>query len=161
MAKSLGLLGRPVYQITPEVLKRVEELASKLYSKAQIAACLGINVTTLISKLKDYPNFSEAFDRGWNKGLENEAETIEKVKQSLIINATTPAIDKDGNAVGYQGGDTKAQIFIMKAKAGWTDQKLEISGNPDKPILIAPLFKSDYSKDVNLFLQEDDNVVDA
>ncbi len=137
--------------IVADYLEKTEELATRLYTKRQIAACLGISESAFFSKLKDSKELKQAYDRGWNKGLEKEAESIEKIKAALITNATTMALDKDGNPVGNQGGDTKAQMFYLRARAGWSDQKVEISGNPDKPILIAPLFAISYQPALDAF----------
>ena len=147
---------KPVWDITPERISKVHEYARELMSKREIAACLGIHENTLIIKLKENSEFSEAYEEGKRKGLEAEVEAIRAVKASLYDNATPHmAVIKD--QVIEVPGDIKAQMFILKARReGWTDQKLEVSGNPDKPILFAPLFKEDYSKDANLFLDESD-----
>jgi len=140
MAKSLGLVGKPAYVITPQVLADIEQYAYDGMNKQEIADCLGIHVTTLISKLKESANLTNAYEKGRREGLVETANQIREVKTSLFRNAKDhERLDKDGNVINAPG-DVKAQIFIMKAKTGWTDQKLEISGNPDKPILIAPLF---------------------
>lgn len=160
MGKSLGLVGRHKYHVTPEILQAVEKFASKLYSKTQISACLGISIDTFIRKSKESADFAAAYERGWAKGLINEAEKLEKVEAGAYYNATNPAIDKDGNPVGPQGGDPGMQKFILQSKAGWTPNKLEVSGNPDKPILIAPLFAKNYQKDLDKFTQVIDEAND-
>lgn len=153
-------VGKPAYKITPEVLANLEHLASKLYTKTQISACLGISIDTLIRKIKDSADFAKAYETGWAKGLIQEAEKIELVEQKAYFNATNPAIDKDGNPVGPRGGDPGMQKFILQSKAGWSPNKLEISGNPDKPILIAPLFAQNYQPNLDKFTKVIDDAND-
>ncbi len=150
------LILKPVWEITPDRIAKIQEYAYELMSKREIAACLGIHETTLISKLKESPSFAMAYDEGRQKGLDNEVAQIRAVKASLYANAQPhEVIAKDGETVIEVPGDVKAQTFILKARReGWIDNKVEVSGNPDKPILIAPLFKADYSQNVNLFLDE-------
>lgn len=152
MAKSLGLLGRPIYEVTPQVLADLEQYAYDGMSKREISDCLGISETTLNIKLKDYPNFKAAYDKGRREGLIDQATKIRRVKESLFRNADDHEVIIKDQPVTVPG-DVKAQIFIMKAKAGWSDQKVEISGNPEKPILIAPLFAKNYQKDLDKFTQ--------
>lgn len=156
-----GLQLKPTWAITPERIAKIREYSQELMSKREIAACLGIHEVTLISKLKESASFLKAYEEGRQIGLDAEVKAIRAVKASLYANALPhEVIAKDGETVIEVPGDVKAQTFILKARReGWTDQKLEISGNPDKPILFAPLFKENYAKDVNLFLEESD--VDA
>jgi hypothetical protein len=43
-------MGRPRFEITPEILQKTEDLAAKGLTQAQISACLGIVQKTLIEK---------------------------------------------------------------------------------------------------------------
>jgi hypothetical protein len=145
---------KPKFHITPEVLAKVEELAAKDFTENEVAAGIGIHPVTYSLKKKDEKNgLIQAYERGKQKALAEQAEKILEVKKALFKNATTMALDKDGNEVGNQGGDTKAQMFILKAKAGWIDTKVDIGSDPDRPILIAPLFNKDYTKSLGEFLE--------
>ena len=91
-------------------MKRVEELASKLLSKEQIAISFGISERTLYTNQKESAEFAEAIKRGREKGV---ALVAEKLVNSAI----------DGN--------TTAQIFVLKTHGGpdWKDrQDVNLSG---------------------------------
>ncbi len=98
-------LGRPPFKITKEVLKKVEDYASRGMDYGQISAALGINSDTLMKYRKLNSDFSEAIKVGQAKGI---AEIT--------------------NALFNQGkeGNTSAAIFYLKNRAGWSD-KQEIS----------------------------------
>ena len=91
-------------------LAKVEELASKLLTKEQIAISLGISVDTLYSRQRESQDFQDAIKRGREKGV---ALVAEKLVNSAI----------DGN--------TTAQIFVLKTHGGpdWKDrQDVNLSG---------------------------------
>lgn len=156
MAKSLGLVGSPAYAITDQVLADIERFAFDGMNKTEIAGCLGIHLTTLISKLKESANLTNAYEKGRREGLIETANQIREVKTSFFKNAQDhAAISKDGLVIQVPG-DVKAQMFALERKGGWK-KEIEISGNPDKPILIAPLFAKNYQKDLDNFTQ----VIDA
>ena len=118
--------GHHLIHITPDLLKKVEDLAELGLNQRQISANLGINQNTFIRKRK----LSSEFEDAWRKGL---AKGIEKVTRGLQINALTPTEANPGGVLG-------AQTFYLKTKAGWSDT-LTLEGNPDKPIFIAPLIQ--------------------
>ena len=101
--------GRPAFEITDEVLKKVETLAAQGLSKREVALCLGISVSTYCDKQSEYPEFSEAYDSGSSKG-------VAKVANALY----TKAID----------GDVTAQKHYLNNRGdGWSErQTREISG---------------------------------
>lgn len=91
-------------------LAKVEDLASKLLSKEQIAISLGISNATLYNRQLENVEFLEAIKRGRQKGV---ALVAEKLVNSAI----------DGN--------TTAQIFVLKTHGGpdWKDrQDVNLSG---------------------------------
>ena len=91
-------------------LAKVEELASRLLSKEQIAISLGISTATLYNRQLEDVEFLEAIKRGRQKGV---ALVAEKLVNSAI----------DGN--------TTAQIFVLKTHGGpdWKDrQDVNLSG---------------------------------
>ena len=91
-------------------LTKVEDLASKLLSKEQIAISLGISNATLYNRQLENVEFLEAIKRGRQKGV---AAVAEKLVNSAI----------DGN--------TTAQIFVLKTHGGpdWKDrQDVNLSG---------------------------------
>lgn len=85
-------------------LAKVEELASKLLSKEQIAISLGISERTLYTNQKESAEFAEAIKRGREKGV---ATVANKLVESAIE------------------GNTTAQIFILKTHGGqdWKDKQ--------------------------------------
>ena len=64
-------MGRPSFQITPEILAKTEKLAATGLSQVQISACLGINASTLIEKKRYFANFANAIKLGKAKGYWN------------------------------------------------------------------------------------------
>jgi len=92
--------GRPRYEITPELLKRVKRLAAQGLTQQQIADSLGWHLATLIDKKNNYSDFSEAIKLG-------QASGISDVSNALFNNAVN--------------GDNAAAIFYLKARAGWRD----------------------------------------
>lgn len=85
-------------------LAKVEELASRLLSKEQIAISLGISERTLYTNQKESADFAEAIKRGRERGV---ATVANKLVESAIE------------------GNTTAQIFILKTHGGqdWKDKQ--------------------------------------
>jgi len=108
--------GRPPYEITPEIIAKVEKLAAQGLAEYQIAAVLGIHQDTLINKKKEYPEFSEAIKNGKAKG-------IAKITNKLFDKASD--------------GDNTAMIFYLKNRDpdNWEEvQKRQITGEGGGPI---------------------------
>lgn len=150
MAKTLNKPGPVGFQITPQVLRDLEQCAYDGMNKQEISACLGISDTTLNKNFKDSREFLAAYEKGRREGLIETAKQVRRVKESLFKNAMDHEVIIKDEAVMVPG-DVKAQIFVMKAKGGWRDNHVELSGDPDRPILIAPLFASNYQKDLDKF----------
>ena len=95
-------MGRPSFQITPEILEKTEKLAATGLSQVQISACLGINASTLIEKKRYFANFANAIKLGKAKG-------IGTVTNALFQSA--------------QNGSVPAQIFFLKNRdpENWKD----------------------------------------
>ena len=96
-------VGRPRFEITPEVCEKVENLSAQGLTVEQISLVLGINKSTLFDKQNEYPDFSDALKRGRGKGIAN-------VTNALYQKAT---VDKDNTAI----------IFYLKNRAGWVDKQ--------------------------------------
>ena len=95
-------VGRPRFEITPEVCEKVENLSAQGLTVEQISLVLGINKSTMFDKQNEYPDFSDALKRGRGKGVAN------------VTNALyTKAVD----------GDNTAMIFYLKNRAGWVDKQ--------------------------------------
>ena len=105
-------MGRPAFEITDEVLSKVEDLAGKGLSRDQIAWSLGIHPATLYKKKAQNTELSDAIKRGESSGLE-------EISNSLYKNA------KKGNVT--------AQIFYLKCRSPneWNDRAHEAA--EDKP----------------------------
>ena len=95
-------MGRPAFQITPEVLEKTERLAAQGLTQVQISACLGINPVTLIDKKRHYSNFANAIKNGRAKGV------------GTITNALFESA---------RNGSVPAQIFYLKNRdqENWSD----------------------------------------
>ena len=95
-------MGRPAFQITPEIIQKTERLAAQGLTQVQISACLGINPVTLIDKKRYYSNFANAIKNGRAKGI------------GTITNALFESA---------QNGSVPAQIFYLKNRDqdNWSD----------------------------------------
>jgi|LSQX01.1.fsa_nt_gb DNA-binding CsgD family transcriptional regulator len=91
--------GRPRKTLTPEQLEMVGILAGVL-SVEQLAARLGIGITTFYSMMERDPRITEIYQKG-------RAQVIEKVSESLLAKAL--------------GGDTASMIFFLKTQARWKE----------------------------------------
>lgn len=115
MAKA-NPVGRPKYQITPEVCKRAESLAASGLTLREIALSLGISYETLNEKGKEFSEFSDAIAAGKAKGV---AQVANALFQKAI------------------GGDTTAQKYYLNNRAeDWSEKsKSELStvGADGKP----------------------------
>ena len=89
--KSKNPVGRPKFEVTPEVLKEVEEMAGRGLTVNQIASCLGISPSTFYLRQAEFSEFSEAIKKG-------QAIGISKVTNKLFENA---AVKGDNVAIIY------------------------------------------------------------
>ena len=98
------MVGRPKFEITPAVLKKVKRLASQGLTKHQIARCLGISLSTLMARQAENTEFLETIKEG-------QAQGINEITNALFDNA------KEGN--------TTAQIFYLKNRSpdDWRDRR--------------------------------------
>ena len=96
-------VGRPRFEITPEVCEKVENLASQGLTVDQIALVLGVSHWTIYERQNEFPEFSDAIKRGRGKGIAN-------VTNALYQKAT---VDRDNTAI----------IFYLKNRAGWVDKQ--------------------------------------
>ena len=90
-AKSKNPVGRPKFEITPEVLEEVEEMAGRGLTVNQIAICLGVSPATIYNKQAQYLEFLETIKKG-------KAVGVSKVTNALFQNAT---VNKDNVAIIY------------------------------------------------------------
>ena len=95
-------MGRPAFQITPEILEKTERLAAQGLNQVQISACLGIVQKTLIEKKRAFSAFDNAIKIGKAKG-------IGTVTNALFESA--------------KNGSVPAQIFFLKNRdpENWKD----------------------------------------
>ncbi len=105
--KPAKVMGRPPFQVTEEVIAKIESMAQLGLSQVQIAKALGITDDTLITKKKTISAISEAMERG-------RANGIHAVASALFRNATLPSkLHPYGNAA--------AQTFFLKSKGGFSE----------------------------------------
>lgn len=88
---------------TPDDFDKIEELASQGMDEQDIAYCLGVHPSTLSKKKHIYDQISQAIKIG-------EAKGKERVTKALLKN--------------IKKGNVAAQIFYLKAKAGWRDNEV-------------------------------------
>jgi predicted transcriptional regulator len=89
--KSKNPVGRPRFEVTPEVLKEVKEMAGRGLTISQIASCLGVSPATIYNKQSEYLEFLETIKKGKAIGLQ-------KVTNALFENAT---VERDNVAIIY------------------------------------------------------------
>ena len=96
--------GRNPYEVTPELLKKIETLAAQGLTEAQICSCIGWSRDTLWRKKKIHSELTGTIKKGKDKGL------------AVIANALFEKAKK---------GDTTAQIFYLKNRAPdeWKDRR--------------------------------------
>lgn len=102
----------------------VEEYASEILTDAQIAAKLGIHISTFIEWQKKYPDFSEAIKKG--KAVSNIAlvKAMKKSAEGYFVEEeeTVVSLDKNKQPKGYNKvvkkryipPSTTTQIFLAK-----------------------------------------------
>ncbi len=131
--------GRPPFKITKKVLDRAFNAARAGAKGYEIAHSLGIHPATLAEKKGEYAELSEAIERGM-------AESIEIVRGKLFINATEPAMGKDG-PVGPPGGSVEAQKFFLQSRAGdKVNNSLEVKGDESAPLAVRIILPSNERK---------------
>lgn len=111
--------GRPPIEFKPEYCDMLTTHMSQGYSFETFAADIDVCKDTLYAWVDQYPEFSDAKKRAFIK--------CQKFWESLGIGAACGEI---------KFFDTGSWIFNMKNRFKWTD-KMEISGDEDKPILMA------------------------
>jgi len=105
MAKAKKTMGRPRFEVTPEVLEKTESLMAKGLTVDQCAGMLGISQSTFYLYQAEFSEFSEAIKRGQVRG-------IDAVTNALFENAT---VDRNVPSI----------IFWLKNRGGgdWVDKK--------------------------------------
>ena len=95
-------MGRPRFEITPEILEKTERLAAQGLTEAQIGACLGIKPETVCRKKRAFSQFAQAIKNGRAKGV------------GTITNALFNSA---------RDGSVPAQIFYLKNRdqENWSD----------------------------------------
>ena len=120
----------------PEVMPQLaEQYASEILTDAQIAAKLGIHISTFIDWQKKYSEFSEAIKRG--KAVSNVAlvKSMQKTAAGYDVEEeeTTVILDKDKQPKSYRK----------------TTRKRHIPPNPTMQIFLAKNRMPDEFRDVN------------
>ena len=101
--KSKNPVGRPKFEVTPEVLEKTKRFMAQGLTKEQCAASLGISRSKFFEIQEQNVDFLDAIKSG-------EAEGIQQVTNALYEKAT---VDRDNTAM----------IFFLKNRAGWVDKK--------------------------------------
>jgi len=101
-AKSKNPMGRPRFEVTPEVIQSAEQFMAQGLTREQCAANLGISRSKFFEIQEQNVDFLDAIKKG-------EARGIGDVTNALFENAT---VKKDNVAI----------IFYLKNRAGWVDK---------------------------------------
>jgi hypothetical protein len=96
----MAKVGKKPWVPTKEIIKKVEELASRGMEQQDIALCIGIGISTFHNKKNEFQELEDAVKRGRAKGV------------SHVTNALLKNIDL---------GNVTAQIFYLKTQAKWRD----------------------------------------
>ena len=86
----------------PELLEQLTEFAENGLTQTQIAHCLRVAPSTLAKNAQAYPDVAEAIAQGRSIG-------IHRVANKLFDDAIA--------------GNTRAQMFYLKAVAGWREKE--------------------------------------
>ena len=113
-SKKKKLITKPKVKID---FNKVEALASRGLTSHEVARCLGISPTTYFAKQRESEEFAQAIKNGKAKG-------IQAISNALFESA--------------KSGNTTAQIFFLKAQAGWKD-RIDITSD-DVVIDARPVF---------------------
>lgn len=113
--------GRKSWQVTPEVVAKVESMASLGLTIEQLAKCVGTSSATFSKARKQVPELETAYQAGKAKG---------------VLTIANALFNKAKN------GDTTAMIFFLKNRAPdeWMDRRNHEIGGPGGKPLDAPLF---------------------
>jgi len=114
-AKSKNPMGRPRFEVTPEVIQSAEQFMAQGLTREQCAANLGISRSKFFEIQEQNVDFLDAIKKG-------EARGIGDVTNALFENAT---VKKDNVAI----------IFYLKNRAGWVD-KTETKIHEDRTITL-------------------------
>tara|TARA_R110002050_G_scaffold897_3_gene6352 strand:- start:269 stop:757 length:489 start_codon:yes stop_codon:yes gene_type:complete len=114
-AKSKNPVGRPKFEVTPEVLDNVENLMTKGLTVEQCSGMLGISPSTFYLHQSENSEFSDRIKAGQARG-------IDAVTNALFENAT---VDRNVPSI----------IFFLKNRAGWVD-KTETKVHEEKTITL-------------------------
>jgi len=112
----MAKVGRPKWLPTEKTIEDLERLAAQGLSKRQICQCLGISYSTLLSREKEFTEFSDALEKG-------KAQAIQIVTNELFNMATGKST----------AGKLGAIVFWLKNHAGWRD-RVEHSNDPERPM---------------------------
>lgn len=103
-AKKKNSVGRPRFEITPEVLSEIEEMAGRGLTVNQISTCLGISPATFYNKQAQYLEFLETIKKG-------RAIGVSKVTNALFENCT---VEKDNASIFYYLNNRDKQNWSNK-----------------------------------------------
>ena len=107
--------GRRPWKPDPVMIERIREYAKTGSTIEQIAHVVGIGKTTFHKALNEIPEIVNALKEG-------------RSTAAVLIAGKLYESAKSGN--------TTAQIFYLKAQAGWKD-RVEVSGDANAPVVIA------------------------
>ena len=115
-AKSKNPMGRPRFEVTPEVLHEVEEMAGRGLTVNQIASCLGISPATIYNRQAENLEFLETIKKGKAIGLS-------KVTNKLFENA---AVKGDNVAIIYYLNNRDKENWSNKSEVATTVEQKHV-----------------------------------
>jgi hypothetical protein len=115
--KGTGRSGNQRFEITPQVLKKVEQLAAQQMLERDIAHCLKLSPQAFSLLKAAHAILDEAVRRGYSRGLA-------EVTKSLLNHAKN----------GQHAAD---RIFFLKCKGGWRDDGRDSQDTTDTSAAVA------------------------
>ena len=129
--------GRPKLVFSKDQLIEIERLAGQGLTKAQIAKAVGIGLSTLMAKQKEFPELLDAIKRGQAQGLDTITNALfqravgYEHKEDKIFCQGGEIITAE--TIKHYPPDPTAIIFYLKNRAAeqWKDRVPEGTGFED------------------------------
>jgi len=87
------------YQVTSEILDKVEKMASQGYYNTEIARALDWSIDTFYERVKDHPDFSDALKKGNEKNVRVTLNSKAKKIKGFKYKEVTKERDENGNLI--------------------------------------------------------------
>jgi hypothetical protein len=104
--------GAPKFEVTPEIISKVETYASMGFKKVAIAKLLGIHYDTLNERCKENSDFSEAFTLGKIKGVVVATTKLSEKVRKGDLNAIKYYLNNQGKDPDLGAWSDKQEVAL-------------------------------------------------